>query len=111
MSPTARSLAYLRELGYAAEVVEKTIPHTFIKKDLFGGDLIGLKAGEPVLVVQCTSGSHHAARRTKLEAEGFVALWKGSGAMLEIWSWSKQGPRGKRKTWQLKREALGNETD
>jgi hypothetical protein len=42
----------------------------------------------------------------KLEAEGLVSLWKGSGAALEIWSWKKQGPRGHRKTWTLRREAL-----
>jgi hypothetical protein len=43
-----------------------------------------------VLVVQATTGSNHAARRTKLEAEGFVELWKGAGATLEIWSWKKR---------------------
>jgi len=65
-----------------------------------------LKPGAPVLVVQCTTGSNHAARREKLHAHGFVLLWKGAGAVLEVWSWAKQGPRGKRKTWQLRREAL-----
>jgi hypothetical protein len=59
-----------------------------------------------VLVIQATTGSNHAARRTKLEAEGFITLWKGAGAMLEIWSWKKTGARGKRKTWQLRRETL-----
>lgn len=106
MSPTARSLQHLRELGYQAEVVEKTIPHTFIKKDLFGVDLIALKPGAPVLAIQTTTGSNHAARRTKLEAEGFVTLWTGAGAVLEIWSWSKQGTRGERKTWTLRRETI-----
>jgi hypothetical protein len=40
---------------------------------LFGADILALKPGAPVLVVQATSGSTHAARRTKLEAEGFTA--------------------------------------
>jgi hypothetical protein len=51
MSPTARSLAHLRELGYKARVVEKWNPWAKVRQDLFGGDLIGLKPGEPVLVV------------------------------------------------------------
>jgi hypothetical protein len=106
VSPTARSLQHLRGLGYQAEVVEKTIPHTFIKKDCFGVDILALKPGEPVLVVQATTGSHHAARRTKLEAEGFIPLWKGAGATLEIWSWAQQGQRGERKTWTLRRDTL-----
>ena len=106
MSPTARSLQHLRELGYRPAVVEKTIPHSYIKQDLFGVDILALKASLPILAVQCTSGSNHAARRTKLETEGFVDLWKGAGAIIEVWSWAQQGPRGDRKTWTLRREAL-----
>ena len=106
MSPTARSLRHLRALGYTAEVVERTIPRTWIKKDLFGVDIVALKPGEPVLAVHATTGTNHAARRTKLEAAGFIALWKGAGAVLEIWSWKKTGPRGQRKTWMVRREIL-----
>lgn len=106
MSPTQRSLAHLKELGYQAKVVEKWNPFAKVRQDLFGGDLLALKPGEPVLIIQATSGSNHAARREKLETAGFTSLWKGAGASLEIWSWAKQGPRGERKTWTLRREAL-----
>lgn len=106
MSPTQRSLAHLKELGYHAQVVEKWNPFAKVRQDLFGADVLALKLGQPILAVQATSASNHAARRTKLEAAGFIALWKGVEAMLEIWSWAKQGPRGKKKTWQLRREAL-----
>lgn len=106
MSPTQRSLAHLKGLGYRAKVVEKWNPFAKIRQDLFGGDILALKSGEPVLVIQCTTGAHHAARRTKLEEEGFTALWTGAGARLEVWSWAKQGPRGKRKAWMLRREML-----
>ena len=50
-----------------------------------------------MLVVQATTGSNHASRRTKLDGEGFTALWEGVGAQLEVWSWTKQGPRGQGK--------------
>jgi hypothetical protein len=106
VSPTARSLQHLRALGYTAEVVEKTIPHTFIKKDLWGADIIGLKASLPILAVQCTSGDHVANRIEKLRTAGFVELWRSVGAAIEVWGWSKQGPRGARKIWTLRREAL-----
>ena len=105
-SPTARSLAHLRELGYTAKVVEHWNPYAKIRQDLFGADILALKSGEPVLVVQATTGSNHAARRTKLDVEGYTALWEGAGAMIEVWSWSKQGPRGQRKVWTVRREAL-----
>lgn len=106
MSPTARSLAYLKDLGYRAKVVERWNPFAKIRQDLFGGDILALKPGEPVLVIQATTGVNHAARREKLETEGFISLWKGAGASLEIWSWAKQGPRGKPKVWTVRREAL-----
>ena len=94
MSPTQRSLAHLKTLGYQPKVVERWNPVTKIRQDLFGADILALKPGAPVLVVQATSGSNQAARRTKLEAEGLTALWKLAGASLEIWSWTQQGPRG-----------------
>lgn len=105
-SPTARSLALLRDLGYRAKVVERWNPYAKIRQDLFGVDILALKPGEPVLVVQATTGANHAARRTKLEEEGFTALWEGAGVTIEVWSWSKQGLRGSRKVWTVRREAL-----
>ena len=105
-SPTAKSLELLRELGYTAKVVEHWNPYAKIRQDLFGVDILALKPGEPVLVVQATTGSNHAARRTKLDGAGFTALWEGAGAQLEVWSWTKQGPKGQRKTWTVRREVL-----
>jgi hypothetical protein len=106
MSPTARSLQYVRALGYRAEVVEKVIPHSYIKQDCFGVDILALKAGEPILAIQTTSGDHVAARIEKLRAAGFIELWQSVGAVIEVWGWAKQGPRGERKTWTLQRESL-----
>jgi hypothetical protein len=105
-SPTARSLELLRELGYTAKVVEHWNQYAKIRQDLFGVDILALKAGEPVLVVQATTGSNHAARRGKLQDAGFDTLWASTGAQLEVWSWAKQGPRGNPKVWTVRREAL-----
>lgn len=52
------------------------------------------------------TGTNHAARRTKLEVTGFITLWRSVGAVIEVWSWAKQGPRGQRKLWTLRREML-----
>jgi len=73
MSPTQRSLAHLKTLGYQPKVVEHWNPFAKMRQDVFGADILALKPGAPVLVVQVTSGSNHAARRTKLEAERFTA--------------------------------------
>lgn len=70
---------------------------------MFGVDILALKPGEPVLVVQATTSSTHAARRTKLQEAGFIPLWNPrAGARLEVWSWAKRGPSGSRKTWTVR---------
>jgi hypothetical protein len=97
---------HLRKLSYHTPVVEHWNPFAKVRQNLFGADVLALKSGAPVLVVQVTTGSNHAARRTRLETGGFVDLWKASGATLEILSWSKTGPRGGRKIWTVRREPL-----
>jgi len=46
MSPTRRSLAHLRSLGFVTELVEQRIPQTFIPKDLWGADMLAAKPGD-----------------------------------------------------------------
>ena len=103
-SPTARSLERLRKEGYIAEVVEKTIPRCFIKKDFIGCiDIIAFN-GVETIGVQATSGSNHAARRTKALAIPELATWlQGENRHFEVWSWTK--PKTGRK-WELRRERL-----
>lgn len=102
-SPTARSLERLRADGFIVEVVEKTIPRCFIKKDFIGCiDLIAFRKGE-IIGIQATSGSNHAARRTKSLDVLELNSWIEAGAHFEIWSWSK--PKTGR-SWDLRRERL-----
>jgi hypothetical protein len=107
-SPTQRSLEHCRKQGWIAGVVEKWNPHARIRQDLFGCiDLIVIDDLEQgPLAVQATSGTGHAARRKKSVAEPRLKLWLEAPARFEIWSWSKRGPRGKRKVWTLRREPI-----
>lgn len=103
MSPTSRSLAHLRSLGYIAEVVEKTVPRTFIKKDFLGiFDILAIHPKAPgILGVQTTSTSNVSARAKKMLASPNLDLWTNAGCEAVIHGWSKKGPKGKRKLWQL----------
>lgn len=106
-SPTARSLDELKSLGFAAQVVERW--NAFAKKrvDLFGViDVVAVKPGVGVLGVQATSGTNHAARRAKALAEPRLRVWLASGGRFEVWSWEKQGARGDRKLWTLRRQEI-----
>ena len=60
----------------------------------------------PILAIQCTSGSNVAARIEKLKAAGFIDLWRSVGASLEVWGWSKQGPRGSENLDVEERDAM-----
>ena len=107
-SPTQRSLEFCRKQGWIAGVVETWNPHARIRQDLFGCiDIIVIDDLEQgPLAVQATSGTGHAARRKKSVAEPRLKLWLEAPARFEIWSWSKKGPRGKRKVWTLRREPI-----
>lgn len=108
MTPTARSLAQLRKDGWTAQVVEKWNPHSRTRLDLFGViDIVAVRAeSSKILGVQATSGSNASARVVKSLAERRLALWLMAGGAFEVWSWAKQGPRGKRKLWTLRRQAI-----
>jgi hypothetical protein len=88
VSPTQRSLAHLRELGYHVEVVEKWNSFTKQRKDLWGwADLLAIKKGE-VLAVQVTA-SAVSDRIKKIMASDTLALVRDSGIRIEVHGWRK----------------------
>jgi hypothetical protein len=94
MSPTARTLTYLRRLGFTADVCERWLPRANIRKDLFGCiDILAIKPGEPVLGVQATSGNNISARLTKARALLTLKTWLASGCVFEVWGWSQRNGR------------------
>ena len=89
VSATQKSLKKLRDEGYLCEVVEKTIPYCFIKKDLFGFiDILAIKNKE-VLGVQTTSGSNSAERVHKIEAHENYPKVKKAGIKIVVHGWRK----------------------
>lgn len=107
-SPTQRSLKLLREQGAAVAVVEHWNPWSKTRQDLFGfADLLVLDPRVPgVTFVQVCAGSSHAARRAKLLPLLAVRVALEAQNRVEITSWSKKGPRGKRKVWTARTEAI-----
>ena len=88
-SPTQRSLAHLRNLGYRVAVVERWNPHARIRQDLFGVlDLLAVRDGE-ILGVQTTSGSNVSARLAKMADSEAVPELRQAGMRLEVHGWRK----------------------
>jgi hypothetical protein len=111
-SPTARTLAECRKRGWIAQVVERTIPHTFIKQDLFGcidivaittldGGLIGVRTTVGIQATGDNAGDMQRRVR-KILAEPRIKAWIEAGNRMEVWGWGKRGAAGKRKAWTLR---------
>lgn len=105
-STIAQSQKHLRELGYIVAKTEWWNHYAKVRQDLFG--LIDTLAAHPeqinsLLAVQSTDGAHLAAHRKKILGSQVAPVLM-RHMLLEIWSWSKMGARGKRKLWTLHRE-------
>ena len=88
VSPTQRSLAYLREQGYHCEVVEKWNHFTKQRKDLWGWcDILAIRRGE-VLAVQVTAAAV-SDRIKKIMASDTLGLVRESGIRIEVHGWRK----------------------
>lgn len=108
MSPTARTLKWLREEGYFAQVVERF--NSFSKKrvDLFSCiDIVAISSvWNGVLGIQATSTGNVSARIKKSIACPELRVWLQAGNRFEVVGWSKKGPRGKRKLWTMVRKEI-----
>ena len=102
-SPTARTLARLRELGYRADVVERRLPGCFITRDLFGiADLFAVHPGErTVLLVQATTAAHVTDRLRRVRGQPDLPALLAAGVRVEVWGWAKRGGR-----WHVRRVAV-----
>jgi hypothetical protein len=92
MSPTQRTLKYLRDRGYTAEKVEQRlpIPGKFITRDFLGFiDYIAIRPGSDETVgVQITSASNVSAHLKKIKALPTFTLWAATPSrVLEVHGW------------------------
>jgi hypothetical protein len=104
MSPTQRSKAHAKALGYTVAIVEHWNSFARIRQDLFGfGDLLCMKPNTPLLLVQTTNSGNISSRVNKIAALPESSAWLSTGNQIEVWGWAKRGAKGKRKTWTIKK--------
>lgn len=99
-SPTQRSLAYLRSLGYEVDIAEHWNPFARRRNDLFG--IIDLVALTPdgTIGVQTTSASNVSARIRKIEDSPMLFALRRAGWRIEVHGWKKD----KSGSWRLRIE-------
>ena len=80
----------------------RIIPRPNIRRDLFGvGDVLAMKVGEPLLLVQATSAANVSARISKAKKEPRLRTWLTCGYRFEVWGWGKRDAR-----WECRRAVL-----
>jgi len=88
MTPTQRSLVYLREQGYLCEVVEKWNSFTKTRKDLWGWcDILAIRENE-ILAVQVTAAGVSSRIKKIMESETLPIVRK-AGVRIEVHGWRK----------------------
>ena len=95
MTPTARSLRWLRQRGFVARVVECWVPHTQVRRDLFGfADIIGIHPRDRlILLVQTTTSGHLANRLEKARRLSELRDWLRAGGRFQVHGWGEAGLR------------------
>ncbi len=108
-SPTQRSKKALIDKGWHPAIVEHWNSFTHRRYDLFGfADILAMKQDEIPVLVQTTTGSNFAARRTKIYASDLAALALQSGFRIILHGWRKLKVKrgGKAMVWTLKEEEV-----
>ena len=95
MSPTARTLALFRKRGYQAGIVEKWIPQTKRRLDLFGFiDIVAVGNGEIAGIQATAQSSNHAHRERKIledpDVKDAALAWVQNGGIIYVVSWRKK---------------------
>ena len=92
MTPTQRSLAHWRDLGYRVAVVEHWNPFAKVRQDLFGMcDLLAIGNGETVCVQTTSTGNVSARVRKLTEAEALPEMLRsGWRVVVEGWTGTKR---------------------
>lgn len=103
MSPTQRSLAYLRAAGWYVCIVEKWVPQARRRIDAYGwGDLLAVHPAHPgAVLIQVTTGSHAANRAAKARGNPALVAWLTAGNHLKVYGWRKLKGR-----WQVSERLL-----
>jgi len=112
-SPTERTLDECRKRGWLPCVVERVIPKTFTRKDVWGfGDLLAVDDQPGALLIQaCVTGDiSKRANKIREYCRHEALCWLKAGNRISVWGWAKRGAAGKRKLWTLKEYPVTMET-
>lgn len=92
---SAESKRWLNSLGWTTWNVEQQIPGTFFKRDLFNfGDLLAMKPGDGIMIVQTTTSPNMQARIDKINNNEHAVEWLLSGGLIQVHGWKRGKGKG-----------------
>lgn len=95
MTPTQKSLAYLKKEGYTTAVVERWNPFAKIRQDLFGFvDIIAIRPSQ-IQAIQTTSSDNLKTRVKKIVGLKEAVLVSSSGCDIIVHGWGKTKDKNK----------------
>src|SRR5437016_855312 len=121
ISPTQRTVNYLRKLGCQTAIVERWNAHVVrpdggrgVRQDLWGfGDILAVEPDHPgALLVQCARTDDAATRIAKIKSPKVwekARRWLAAGNRIHVMTWAVRGAQGERKRWTLRTINVGLE--
>lgn len=111
MTPTQRSLQYIKEQGGLPWKTEVWNQWAKRRLDLFNfADIVAVypnRAG--TTYIQVTTGAHVSERKQKILNNKYALSVLQAGNVIEIHGWRKVGAKGKRKMWDVRVESVNKE--
>lgn len=109
-TPAQLTLAYMRKQGYTCAITERWNAFAKVRQDLFGGiDVLAIKAGVPIVGIQCTTKHNMMERIKKLAALPQISIWLQTGGLLFVYGWYQESPKSR---WKVEiAELLFNQKD
>ena len=108
MTPTARTLAFLRKCGFLCAVVETWVPHVNRRRDLFGCfDVLAVHPiRREIVLVQVTTLDHLSHRLAKVKATVELPGLLAAGLKVQVHGWTPRGSRWAVKVVEVRAEDL-----
>ena len=103
MSPTQRTLAFIRKQGLLCAITEHWNSFARIRQDLFGCIDVLIIDPPKLTGIQCTSRSNHSTRVNKILKNHAMKEWL-KCAELRVFSWKKGEKLPKVTTFELNQD-------
>lgn len=101
-SPTERTLAHLRGLGWGCCVVEKWNAFARVRQDAFGiGDILAYGQGS-IWLVQTTTADNRGSHYKKIQESEHLKPWLANGGRFLLLTWGKEGKFWKERWEEIK---------